>query len=156
MAKLYDEQHDILFTGVFYCEQAALNPHCSFSVPGMWTRQMQKDVTANGGYYSIKFWMKPLENFLDSEGGAQPLIFYQSLSPPVILTEVYINTMMGGLNVSFFVPLPCRLGHVRLERNERGVETVEDKRLYERKFRRKIAAKQECALPRNLKISFSP
>jgi len=102
-------QHGIL-SGVCCCEQAAFNPHCSFSVPGMWTRQMQKDVTANGGYYSIKFWMKPLDNFLDSARQAQALILYQSLSPPVILQEIYFNELMGGLNVSFsFVLQGCAL-----------------------------------------------
>jgi hypothetical protein len=59
--------------------------------------------TANGGHYSIKFWMKPLDNFLDSFDAAQPLTLYQSLSPPVLLTTIYISKTGRKLQVSFCV-----------------------------------------------------
>ena len=48
--------------------------------------------------------MKPLDNFLDSFDAAQPLTLYQSLSPPVLLTTIYISkTGDNKLQVSFCV-----------------------------------------------------
>jgi hypothetical protein len=62
--------------------EASIDETCAFD--GDTTQQFADDVRANGGDYSIYFWVKPTENkdALDLNGQFQPhLGFYQSLSP---------------------------------------------------------------------------
>jgi len=118
------------------CEKvaAAWNPHCSFSVPEvampngvpkMWTKKMQDDVTANGGRYSQLFWVKPTKKFLLEEpnGRNHPdILFFQSVSPPVLLNmlrfktengilmaQTYMFSGMCGDSVSVSLSLPLSL-----------------------------------------------
>ena len=62
--------------------EESIDETCAFD--GNTTQRFADDVRANGGDYSIYFWVRPTENkdALDANGQFQPhLGFYQSLSP---------------------------------------------------------------------------
>jgi len=91
---------------------AALNPHCSFSVPelavpGGVPTTCTKKMQSIEGQYSQIFWIKPTDKFLALEpaGKNHPdILFFQSISPPVLLKTLrfYIQNNVLWIQIYMF------------------------------------------------------
>ena len=75
-----------------------IDPYCSF--PGGWTKQINLEIKANGGY-TIEFWWKALEDTVipvdDADWQAKPeamrrLVFFSKVSPPRVILSIEFRT----------------------------------------------------------------
>lgn len=90
------------------CEQvaASIDEHCSFDHDAV--RDFTTDLRANGGDYTIGFWIKPLdqENSLHSDGSFYPSVsFLSTISPPTM--NVAFGKFGTGVNGEVRVRTSC-------------------------------------------------
>lgn len=64
--------------------QVAVNPSCSFAVNADWTKKINADIRASGGY-TLSFWWKAMEGTTWDTINTGQMLAYSSLVPPRVL-----------------------------------------------------------------------
>jgi hypothetical protein len=80
----------------------AWNPYCSFAVPGAWSRNINAEISRNGGY-TMSFWWKALEgtNIPSSDAEYQAntesqrrFVFFSQVSPPRVILTIEVRRVL--------------------------------------------------------------
>jgi len=80
------------------CETLAkvVNPYCSFSTPLDWTKRINPQIQANGGY-TVEFWWKALEgthipvdntDWANTPSAMRRMVLYSKVSPPRVILSI--------------------------------------------------------------------
>ena len=82
--------------------EKAVNPFCSFSVPGDWTKSINNEIKQNGGF-TVSFWWRAMPDTSWSSIDKGQIVFYNNMSPSRVLFVIDIFGSGVGSNINYWI-----------------------------------------------------